>query len=291
MTTHRPARLQHEPSRTRLASSGSAPRRIEIGLINNIGDKALRTTERQFETLIADAATDFDLRFRVFALKETPRSPCAREYIAAHYEPASAVLRAELHALIFTGAQPQADRLDHEPYWDELVELIDWAKANTASTILSCLSAHAAVQHLDGIQRRPLAEKCTGVFAFAAKRTHALVGQKGGSTLIPHSRYNGLLESELDEAGYCTLSASPTHGVDTFTKNFGSDFVFLQGHPEYEAGSLARSTGGMWNATCAAKRKGSRRCRGTISARRRTRNLARSSVGSARTATACGLMS
>ena len=30
------------------------------------------------------------------------------------------------------------------------------------------------------------------------------------------------------------------HGVDSFTKSFGSQFVFLQGHPEYEAVSLAR---------------------------------------------------
>jgi homoserine O-succinyltransferase len=215
-------------------------RRIEIGLVNNIGDKALRATERQFETLVAGAAADFDLRFRIFALKETPRSPSAREYIAARYEPASAILRAELHALIFTGAQPQADRLDREPYWEELVELIEWAKVNTASTILSCLAAHAAVLYLDGVQRRPLPEKCTGVFAFTAKGNHALAGQKGGSILIPHSRYNGLLEHELDEAGYCILTGSPTRGVDTFTKSFGSQFVFLQGHPEYEASSLAR---------------------------------------------------
>ena len=69
-----------------------------------MGDKALRATERQFEALVAAAANNFDLRLRIFALKETPRSPSAREYIAARYEPASAVLGASLHALIFTGA-------------------------------------------------------------------------------------------------------------------------------------------------------------------------------------------
>ena len=30
------------------------------------------------------------------------------------------------------------------------------------------------------------------------------------------------------------------YGVDTFTKSFGSEFIFLQGHPEYDANSLAR---------------------------------------------------
>ena len=58
--------------------------------------------------------------------------------------------------------------------------------------------------------------------------------------LIPHSRYNGLLQSELEQAGYVVLTSSPRRGVDSFVKCFGSQFVFLQGHPEYDANSLAR---------------------------------------------------
>jgi homoserine O-succinyltransferase/O-acetyltransferase len=85
-----------------------------------------------------------------------------------------------------------------------------------------------------------LPEKRTGVFAFAAETTHPLVGKQGRVRLIPHSRYNGLLQSELEEAGYDILTSSPECGVDSFVKSFGSQFVFLQGHPEYDANSLAR---------------------------------------------------
>jgi homoserine O-succinyltransferase/O-acetyltransferase len=58
--------------------------------------------------------------------------------------------------------------------------------------------------------------------------------------LTPHSRFNGLSRTDLEHAGYCVLTNSPAHGVDAFTKSFGSQFVFLQGHPEYDANSLAR---------------------------------------------------
>jgi homoserine O-succinyltransferase len=146
----------------------------------------------------------------------------------------------KLDALIITGAQPHTARLSGEPYWEELIELIDWAKEHTASTILSCLAAHAGVLYLDGIERRPLSEKYTGVFAFQAQRDHPLAGEKGRARLTPHSRYNGLLQSDLELAGYDVLTSSPAHGVDSFTKSFGAQFVFLQGHPEYEANSLAR---------------------------------------------------
>ena len=214
--------------------------RIAVGLINNMGDQALKSTERQFNALVSEAAADIEVSFRIFALKSTPRSPRALDYINAHYEPPSAAMDGQLDALIITGAQPQADRLSEEPYWEELVELIEWAKINTASTILSCLAAHAGVLHLDGVERRPLPEKCTGVFAFAAETTHPLIGKQGRARLIPHSRCNGLLQSELEQAGYAILTSSRGCGVDSFLKCFGSQFVFLQGHPEYDANSLAR---------------------------------------------------
>ncbi len=205
-----------------------------------MGDEALKVTERQFGQLVSMSAGDIDVQLRLFALKRTPRSPRALQYITERYEPASSATDGELDALIITGAQPRAARLSEEPYWEELIELIDWAKEHTASTILSCLAAHAGVLHLDGVERRPLPEKYAGVFAFQVQRDHPLVGEQGRARLTPHSRYNGLLQSDLEFAGYDVLTSSPVHGVDSFTKSVGSQFIFLQGHPEYEANSLAR---------------------------------------------------
>ena len=229
------------PARSMLRSRPAGERAgIAIGLINNMGDEALKATERQFGSLVSEAAGDIDVSFRVFALKSTRRSARALDYINARYEPASAAMDGDLDGLIITGAQPQADRLSDEPYWEELAEVIDWAKVHTTSTILSCLAAHAGVLYLDGVERRPLPEKCTGVFGFTAERTHSLVGKQNRMRLIPHSRYNGLSRSELEQAGYVILTSSPECGVDSFVKSFGSQFVFLQGHPEYDANSLAR---------------------------------------------------
>ena len=139
-----------------------------------MGDEALKATERQFGSLVSEAAGGIDVSLRVFALKSTRRSARALDYINARYEPASAAMDGDLDGLIITGAQPQADRLSDEPYWEELAEVIDWAKLHTTSTILSCLAAHAGVLYLDGVERRPLPEKCTGVFGFTAERTHSV---------------------------------------------------------------------------------------------------------------------
>jgi homoserine O-succinyltransferase/O-acetyltransferase len=229
------------PTRSTLRSRPARERAgIAIGLINNMADEALKITERQFGSLVSEAAGGIDVSFRIFALKSTRRSPRALDYINARYEPASAAMDEDLDGLIITGAQPQADRLSDEPYWEELAELIDWAKVHTASAILSCLAAHAGVLYLDGIERRPLPEKCTGVFASAAETNHPLIGKQGQIRPVPHSRYNGLSRTELEQAGYAILTSSRGCGVDSFVKCFGSQFVFLQGHPEYDANSLAR---------------------------------------------------
>ena len=57
---------------------------------------------------------------------------------------------------------------------------------------------------------------------------------------IPHSRCNGLDQNELTARGYTILSSSAQAGVDSFMKRMDSTFVFFQGHPEYDAGTLLR---------------------------------------------------
>jgi homoserine O-succinyltransferase/O-acetyltransferase len=121
--------------------------------------------------------------------------------------------------------------------------LIDWARYNTASTIWSCLAAHAAVLHADGIERRPLAQKQFGVFDCAAVSADPLTAGAGSPLAVPHSRWNGLSEAALRACGYRILTRSPAAGVDMFAgpqRNCRSLFLFLQGHPEYEPGTLLR---------------------------------------------------
>jgi homoserine O-succinyltransferase len=231
--------LRHT-GRTRLDSFPRAlGRGITIGLLNNMPDEALKVTEKQFTSLIYTSADGIDVAIRMFALRDMPRSPAAREYLEARCEGVS-ILDSELDGLVVTGAAPSAALLDDEPYWRELSEIIEWAKTGTASTIFSCLAAHAGVWYLDRVERRALPEKLVGLFSFAVERDHRLVGRRGSLFVTPHSRYNGLFQSDLERAGYDILASSPVAGVDIFTKSFGSEFVFLQGHPEYQANSLAR---------------------------------------------------
>jgi homoserine O-succinyltransferase len=213
---------------------------IVIGLVNNMPDGALAATERQFGGLLDGASGEADLRLRLYTLRQVPRSREAQAHIRQFYADASVLRGQGVDALIVTGAEPVASDLTEEPYWPGLTGVIDWAEGNTISTVLSCLAAHAGVLSLSGVKRLPLPAKCSGVHAFDIVGRSALTRGAGRRWLIPHSRRNGLDPDELARHGYTVLTRSASVGVDMFVKQLRSLFVFLQGHPEYEADTLAR---------------------------------------------------
>ena len=112
----------------------------------------------------------------------------------------------QIDGLIVTGAEPNAATLSEEPFWQDLAEIIDWAEANTRSTIWSCLAAHAAVLHLDGIERHRLDAKCSGVFDCTKTGDHWLTENVASPLKVSHSRLNELRDGDLTARGYQVLT-------------------------------------------------------------------------------------
>lgn len=213
---------------------------IEVALVNNMPDQALAATEAQFLRLVRAGAGARDIRWRRYFLPSVARSDTARLFLSRTHEDVEALYRRGADALIVTGAEPRAAALSDEPYWSEFRSLIDWARENTASTIWSCLAAHAAVLHLDGIERRRLDQKISGVFSCETTPGTWTAQNGQGKIQVPHSRYNGLSRESLERCGYSVSSIGVTAGVDVFWRREPSLFLFLQGHPEYDADTLMK---------------------------------------------------
>lgn len=223
--------------------TGSAFRgTLHVGLVNNMPDTALRATEIQFARLLKEAAGPLDVRLRLFSLSSIARSELARARMDGFYDDAGMLPHAPVDALIVTGAEPHAQDLRDEPYWRELAGLIDWAQTGTITSLFSCLAAHAAVLHLDGIARRPLLRKQFGVFAAVRTEDDPLFLNVPARFAMPHSRRNETPEPALAGRGYRVLTRLADGGADIFTRELPgqSRFVFLQGHPEYDSVTLGR---------------------------------------------------
>ena len=211
---------------------------IDIGLVNNMPDAALEQTERQLIGLLKSAAGERRIRVKLFYLPDIARAGAARERVHLHYAPIEELWASRLDGLIVTGNEPRTPDLRAEPYWRTLAKIVDWAEMHTRSTIWSCLAAHAAVLHMDGIARHPLAEKCFGVFDCVRNADNAIMRGLPARVTMPHSRWNELREEELTAAGYDILTRSVQAGVDMFARQGNSLFVFFHGHPEYQARTL-----------------------------------------------------
>jgi homoserine O-succinyltransferase len=211
---------------------------LDIGLLNIMPDAALQSTERQFLTLIDSAAGDIVVHLSFYSLPDVPRSDSGRRHVESFYSGIRDLWHSHLDGLIVTGTEPRSSNLMDESYWGSLIEVLDWAGESTYSTICSCLSAHAAVLYLDGINRRRLRDKRLGLFECAPVSNHPLIADTPSHFRMPHSRWNEIPEDELASCGYVAMTRARDGSVDMFVKRKKSLFVFFQGHPEYETNTL-----------------------------------------------------
>ena len=214
---------------------------IVIGLVNIMPFSARQRTEREFRSLLETGTNQSKLRLRCFTLDDRwKRSPAQSKFLVG-YESMGALWPSRLDGLIVTGAEPHAASIADEPLLPLLRRLISWASQNTSAAIFSCFAAHAAVWCMDGVARRRLNEKLSGVFFGTKTHDHPVIAHLPPSWLVPHSRHNTVDEECLEDAGYSILSQTPRLGADMFMKQHDKcQFLFLQGHPEYGPDVLLR---------------------------------------------------
>lgn len=214
---------------------------LHIGLLNNMADSALENTERQFFRLFGAAAPELPIRWHLFSLRSIARSERGNLHlIHQNYGSPWDLYNTKLDALIVTGAEPREADLRHETYWPELATVFDWIENEGPPAIFSCLAAHAAVLHYDGVQRRRLPQKRCGLFDHIVASENALTTGMAAPVQVAHSRWNEVPVDALSEAGYEILTYAPEAGAELFAKRRRNLQLFLQGHPEYDADTLAR---------------------------------------------------
>ncbi|MFP5350337.1 MAG: homoserine O-succinyltransferase [Gammaproteobacteria bacterium] len=216
-------------------------RELHIGLLNMMPDAALAATERQFFRLIGESNQIAQFYMHPFTLTQLKRSAEADAYVKQYYETFDDIKRAGLDALIITGANVTQPDLSLEPFWQPLIEVIDWAYANVTSTLCSCLATHAVMQFRYGQKRRHMGFKRWGVYSHrVVDRRHPLVAGVNTRFDVPHSRFNDISRAQFDAAGLKVLVESAEAGVHLAVSEDGFRLVFFQGHPEYDINSLLK---------------------------------------------------
>ncbi len=207
---------------------------LTIAIVNNMPDAALRATERQFAAVFADQP----VRLRYHALPGILRTAAGQAHVTT-YAAFDALVEDPPDGMIVTGLAPRLGPLQTEPWWPALARLADWAERRAVPTLWSCLAAHAAVLHLDGVARRPLPARAHGVYAAVRVKDDPLLAGLPTEWRVPHSRWNEVPSDSLEAAGYRVLAVAEGAGADVFARP-GTPFTFFQGHPEYDGLALLR---------------------------------------------------
>jgi homoserine O-succinyltransferase len=216
-------------------------RELHIGLLNMMPDAALEATERQFFRLIGQSNQIAQFYVHPFTLDSLARGERAHEHIRTYYEPFAKIRAEGLDALIITGANVKGLDLSREPFWESLIEVVDWAWDNVSSTLCSCLATHAVLHFRYGQPRRPLDEKRWGVFQHrVVDRAHPLVCSVNTLFDVPHSRFNEIGRDQFDAVGIPVLVEGHEAGIHLAVSPDGFRQVFFQGHPEYDTISLLK---------------------------------------------------
>jgi homoserine O-succinyltransferase len=216
-------------------------REIHIGLLNMMPDAALEATERQFFRLVGACNQIAQFHIHPFTIDGLKRSPEAQAHIDKYYEPFSKIKADGLDALIISGANVTGEFLPDEDFWLPLTEVFSWAKENVTSILCSCLATHAIIQYCYGVARTRLPEKKWGIFSHTLiDRAHPLVVETNTRFDVPHSRFNEIFQSEMEQHGLRVLAIGKDSGVHLATSADGFRIVFFQGHPEYDDISLLK---------------------------------------------------
>jgi len=215
-------------------------REMHIGLLNMMPDSALAATERQFFRLVGESNQIAQFYMHPFTLDSLERGPDGQAHVDQYYETFEDIKKNGLDALIITGANVVGSELSEQPFWQPLIEVIDWAHENVASTLCSCLASHAVIEFRYQQKRHPLGYKRWGVYPHrVVDRNHPLVWGVNTRFDVPHSRFNQINREQFDAAGLHVLVESEA-GVHLAVSEDLFRLVFFQGHPEYDIISLLK---------------------------------------------------
>ena len=161
------------------------------------------------------------------------------EHIDTFYKDFSEIRNYNYDGMIITGAP--VERLDFEAvdYWDELVDIFDWAHTHVTSTLYICWAALAGLYHFYGIPKHPLPQKLFGVFShYKHDEKNPIFRGFDDRFEVPHSRYSEVRRCDIEKNSELTiLSESDEAGVYLVMASGGRE-VFITGHSEYSALTL-----------------------------------------------------
>jgi homoserine O-succinyltransferase len=161
------------------------------------------------------------------------------EHLQAFYKTYDEIRDKKFDGMIITGAPIELLDFEEIDYWEELKEIMDWAKRNVTSTMFICWGAQAGLYHYYNIPKYMLDKKLFGVFYHTINDSKIpLVRGFDEEFQAPHSRYTEVRKEDIEKVrDLIIVSESQEAGTYIVMTRDGRQ-IFVTGHSEYDPTTL-----------------------------------------------------
>ena len=211
-------------------------RPLRVAILNLMPTKI--ETETQILRLMSKSPIQVEVDFMRVSSHESKNTSAG--HLVKFYETFDAYKDKNYDGMIVTGAPVEHLPFEEVDYWDELCEIMDWARDHVFSTMFLCWGAMAGLYHYYGIPKKLLGEKLFGVFPQRLCDEYSFLTNGFDEVHnMPHSRHAAIDTNALAEHPELqALSESFRTGPALIaTRDFHE--IYVTGHFEYGRDTLA----------------------------------------------------
>lgn len=210
-------------------------RPLEIALINLMPKKL--ETEEQFVRLLSNTPLQINLDLIATSSHDSKNTP--KEHLTKFYNSIYDVMEKKYDGVIVTGAPIEKYTYEDVDYWDEMIEIMNFCKNNSHSTMYICWAGLAGLYHFYGINKVVKDKKIFGVFPHKLNSNkHEIVRGFDQIFNIPTSRYASIDRKEILKFNNLKIiSENESTGPSIIVDSKNND-IYMMGHFEYELDTI-----------------------------------------------------
>jgi homoserine O-succinyltransferase len=191
------------------------------------------TTETQILRLLSNTPLQVEITLiytKMHLSKNTPK-----EHLDSFYKTFDDVSGHKYDGLIITGAPIEHLEFEQVDYWEEMVQIMNWADLHVTSTMYICWASQAGLYHHYGIPKYMMKEKMFGVFSHRIyNMTNPVTRGFDDYFLAPHSRYTEVRKQDIEKVEDLEILADSEEAGIYLLASRDLKRIFVTGHSEYD---------------------------------------------------------
>lgn len=209
-------------------------RPLRVAIINLMPTKI--ETETQLLRMLSNTALQVNIDLIRTSSHESKNT--SREHLEKFYKTFDEIKNSKYDAMIVTGAPVEKLEYTQVSYWEELKEIMDYAREHVYSTMFICWASQAALYHYYGVEKHQMDKKLSGIFENELITDNVLTRGFDQFFYAPQSRYTYCKEEDIKKIEDLEIIARSDEAGVHLAATRDNRLIFVSGHSEYDEDTI-----------------------------------------------------